>query len=532
MPTITIDGQSVTVADGATILDAARQAGIEIPTLCYRAGMRPPTSCMVCVVRVHGIDRLLPSCGTRVHHGMVVESETDEVRAARRSALELLLSDHAGDCLGPCQLACPAGMNIPLMIRQVIAGDVAGASRTVRERIALPSVLGRICPAPCEAPCRRASLDQPIAIRLLKRWVGDADLARGECWRPEPAAPTGKRVAIVGAGPAGLAAAWRLAADGHAVVMLDERQGPGGGMREVSPARLPPDVLAAEVQAILDLGVDLHMGLRVGRDVALEELRREFDAVLLAVGEADAETADELGLDLDRRGLRADRATHQSPVPYVFVAGSALSPSKMAVRALASGHRAAEAISQVLAGEEARPAGRPFSVSMGRLSREEAALMAADASDRPRTQPAGGEAVGLNDEEAVREGLRCLNCDCRGLDKCLLRAHAIACGAKTGVFTGARRPFERDLTHPEIIYESGKCIACGLCVQVAEQYREELGLTFIGRGFTVRTAVPFSRCLAAGLKRAAHECAQACPTGAIVLRDAEEPRAEEAGGDA
>ena len=531
MPRLTIDGQPVSVPEGATILEAARAAGTDIPTLCHREGLPAQTSCMVCVVRVDGADEFVPSCGMVAREGMVVESESEEVRAARRVALELLLSDHLGDCLGPCRLACPAGMNIPLMIRQIVAGDRDASSRTVRTRIALPSVLGRICPAPCEKACRRGSHDEAVAIRLLKRWVGDEDLARGGGWRPDVPSPSGGRVAIVGAGPAGLAAAWRLRADGHAVVIFDEREGPGGGMREIDHERLPPEVLAAEAEAILDIGAELRAGVHVGRDVAIDDLRRDFDAVLLAVGEVDEATAAELGMPFGRRGLEADRRTHESPIAGVFVAGSAQSPSNLAVRALAGGHEAAEAISQRLAGEEIVPAGRPFNVTMGRVDERTAGMMAADASDRPRTQPSGGEAVGLNDEEATREGLRCMHCDCRGLSTCLLRRHAIDLGAQVNAFDGERRGFERDGTHPAIIYESGKCIACGLCVRIAERHREALGLTFIGRGFDVRTEVPFGASLAEGLRTAAVECAEACPTGAIALREEAERREEVAGAD-
>ncbi len=522
MPTLTIDGRSVTVPAGATILQAARAAGIAIPTLCYREGMEPQTACMVCVVRVEGVERLVPSCATLVREGMVVASEVADVRAARRTALELLLSDHVGDCLGPCRLACPAHMDLPLMVRQIVAGDLTGASRTVRERIVLPAVLGRICPAPCENACHRGSHDGAVAIRLLKRWVGDADLAREAHRRPPPAPRTGKRVAVVGAGPAGLAAAARLAAEGHSVTIIDEREGPGGGLRGVEESRLPREILEAEAQMILRAGVNQRSGVRVGRDVSLAELRQEFDAVLLAVGMVNAGAADNLGLPFTRHGLEADRATHESPLPGVFVAGSALSPSQMAVRSLASGRQAAGAITQFLRGEPITLEARPFNVTMGRLDARTAAQMVADADARARTEPAGGEGAGFDDEEAVREGLRCLRCDCRGLDKCLLRAHGAALGADIRAFAGTRRGFARDATHPEVIYESGKCIACGLCVRIAEQHREALGLTFIGRGFDVRTAVPFGASLAAGLRVAARECAEACPTGAIVLR-AESP---------
>jgi NADH dehydrogenase/NADH:ubiquinone oxidoreductase subunit G len=103
MPRLRIDNRDVEVPEGATILEAARRAGIAIPTLCHLEGLPPSTSCMVCVVKVRRPDRLVPSCGAPAEDGMVVESETDEVREARRDALELLLSDHLGDCEAPCR---------------------------------------------------------------------------------------------------------------------------------------------------------------------------------------------------------------------------------------------------------------------------------------------------------------------------------------------------------------------------------------------------------------------------------------------
>ncbi len=512
--------------EGATVLEAAREAGVEIPTLCFREGLPAQTSCMVCVVRVDGGERLRPSCATRVRDGMVVESDSEDIRAARRTSLELLLSDHLGDCLGPCQLGCPAGLDIPLMIRQIIAGDLGGAERTVRARIPLPAVLGRICPAPCESACRRGRYEEPVAIRLLKRWVGDRSLKR-DAWQAEPAPPTGKRVAVVGAGPAGLSGAYYLRLQGHSVTLIDERTAPGGGLREIAAADLPPGVLSAEAARVLDLGVDLRPETRLGRDMTLDELREGYDAVLLAIGEVEGETAKSLGLEYARRGVAADRQSHESPLQGVFVAGAAQSPSRMAVRAVAAGREAALAIDQHVRGEDITPEGRPFNVNLGRLQADEAARMAADASEHERLEPSDGELAGFNDEEAVREGLRCMHCDCRALSDCRLRAVSQQYDADTRVYPGDRRRFRRDATHPTVIFEPGKCIGCGLCVEIARQRGDEPGLAFIGRGFDVRTAVPFGATLAEGLREAAAECASACPTGAIVLRD----EAEEASGD-
>jgi len=204
-----IDGREVSVQPGATILDAARKLGIHIPTLCYIESGPPFGSCMVCAVKVSGLDRFVPSCATKATEGMIVESETDEVYGVRRRALELLLGDHLGDCIAPCEAACPAHMAIPRMIRLIAAGRVA---------------------APCEKACRRGGLDEAVSICLLKRFAAEEDLA-GEPWLPECCPPSGRSVAIIGAGPAGLAAAYHLVQRGHACTLFDAHQQAGGALR-------------------------------------------------------------------------------------------------------------------------------------------------------------------------------------------------------------------------------------------------------------------------------------------------------------
>ena len=199
--TLTIDGREVRAPAGATILEAAGRAGIAIPTMCFLEGRPPQTSCMVCVVKIEGRAHLAPACATRIEEGMAVANDTDEVREARRTAIELLLSDHVGDCVAPCHGLCPAQMEIPLMLAQIAAGNLRGAIATIKRDIALPAVLGRICPAPCEKGCRRGTRDAPVAICLLKRHAADVDLASETPYLPERRAATGKHVAVVGAGP-------------------------------------------------------------------------------------------------------------------------------------------------------------------------------------------------------------------------------------------------------------------------------------------------------------------------------------------
>jgi len=268
MVRLKIDNRSVEVDEGATILDAAEKLGIEIPTMCFLKGCEPSTSCMVCMVRLADSDKMVPACGTIAQEGMNVVNDCDQVRQARITALELLLSDHAGDCMGPCQVACPAKMNIPLMIRQIAVGDVDKAIATIKEDIALPAVLGRICPAPCEKVCRRNQLDEALSICLLKRFAADVDLASSNPYEPQCAPANGKRIAIAGAGPAGLSAAYYLARRGYACTIFDDHEKPGGALRYgIEPDLLEAGVLDSEIARIMRLGVQFEPKTQPVQDI-------------------------------------------------------------------------------------------------------------------------------------------------------------------------------------------------------------------------------------------------------------------------
>jgi NADPH-dependent glutamate synthase beta subunit-like oxidoreductase/ferredoxin len=549
MPRLTIDNRDVEVPEGATILEAARRAGIAIPTLCHLEGLPPSTSCMVCVVKVRHPDRLVPSCGAPAEDGMVVESETDEVREARRDALELLLSDHLGDCEAPCRAICPASLDIPRMLRHIAAGRGREAYALARDALVLPATLGRICPAPCEKGCRRGERDEALAIRLSHRFAADAARRMGDVPLPARGGGTGKRVAVVGAGPAGLAAADALLRYGHACTVFDDREKPGGMLRYGVPVeRLPRDVLDAEVASVERLGATLRTGVQVGRDVALDDLARDFDAVIVAVGALEEGGAAALGLESSEHGIAVDRKTRQAgrlatPAaagwrPSIFAAGDAVRKSRMAVRAVADGRAAAVSAHQFLLGMPVAGPDAVFSTHIGKLLDGEMERFLAEGIARGRVAPGGkkvGKKVsgtffpkkvpdtfygraGFTENEARAEALRCLHCDCRKPETCKLRLYASEYGARAGRYKNGRRLFEQRASHPDVIYEPGKCIACGLCVQVAERAREPLGLAFIGRGFDVRVNVPFGRSLAEGLQRVAAECVAACPTGALAMK--------------
>ncbi len=514
MPRLTIDEREVEVPAGATILEAAARLGIEIPTLCYFKGYTPSTSCLVCLVKVGG--RMVPSCATLAGDGMRVESETAEVHAVRRTALELLLSDHVGDCLAPCHFACPAHMDVPVMLRQIQGGQLREAIATVKNDIALPAVLGRVCPKPCEKGCRRAGADGAVAICQLKRFVADEDLASGSPYLPACAADSGRSVAVVGAGPTGLAAAYHLRRAGHAVTIYEKEPQLGGRLRHEHTAdELPPEVLDAEIATITRLGIEIRLNVRLGADVTLDELTARHDAVLVATGATPKATVESWSLKATPRGVDTDKDTYAASRQRVFAAGNAIRGKGLVVRSVADGKEAAASIGRFLSLGRSTAPEKPFSSRIGKLLPDELSAFVASGSLLPLREPESG---GYTAALAVEQAGRCLHCDCRALSTCRLKHYAEMYGADPNRYKGERAALIRNLQHSEVIYEPGKCINCGLCIEIASQAGEPLGLTFIGRGFDVRVGVPFDRSMQEALGRVARQCVEACPTAALAFR--------------
>lgn len=517
---ITLDGKDIEAAAGETILSVAQRLGIDIPTLCYLEKCGPMTSCLACVVKIiahNGQSRVVPSCATKVQPGMIVESESAEVHEMRRTALELLLSDHAGDCLSPCHRICPLHLNIPVMIRQIESGQLREAIATIQDALALPAILGRLCHHPCENGCRRATWDSPAAIRELERFAADADHQASAPYVPPCQPATGKSVVIVGAGPAGLTAAYHLLRQGHACTVIDRHEKAGGSLRrQVNEKELAREVLDAEISRIERLGARFQLGCALGT-TGLTDLQCDFDAVLLATGELEKTEAAALGLAWVGVGLKINSDSYQTELPKVFAAGSVVKPLKQVARAMSEGKVAAACIHRFLAGQNVHRPGKEFSSVMGRLSGEELKLFLNGPSPHPRVQPSCGLECGFTKVEAGAEAKRCLHCDCRAAGQCKLQHYAALYEANPAHFRTERRRFEQHARPGGIIFEPGKCILCGICVQLAEQAREPLGLSFVGRGFDVRVSAPLNRPFAEGLQKVAAECVEHCPTGAIVF---------------
>jgi formate dehydrogenase major subunit len=677
MVTLSIDGRSVTVPEGSTVLDAARWLGIRIPTLCHVQGLEPASSCFICAVRVEGRRTLQPSCALPVASGMVVDTSSDEVRNARRLALELLLSDHAGDCASPCADACPAGLEIPGFLAHLASGDSRSALDSIWRHLALPGALGRVCPRLCEQECRRREQDDGLAIGPLHRFATDTVLAASTPHLPPKAPPSGRSVAIIGAGPAGLSAAFYLLQAGHRATLFDAKPLPGGMLRYGIPAfRLPKHSLDAEIAVIRALGAEFRMNAHWGSDFTLSELSHSYDAVFIGIGaqlaqglrcegeqfalsgidfldavangtppqlgpdviilgggntaidcarsavrlgarsvqvlyrrterempcllsEAHAARAEgvefrfltapvrlerhstgalslfcqrmtlgppdssgrprpiplegsgfqlsassviaAIGQSVDRAlpercglkvtswGIAADPRTLATSIPGVFAGGDCMLGADLAVRAVAAGRLAALSIHQYLTGEPLTGEPALATVLLHPIDDAERAVIFRGIERAPRVplpeipierRLASFDEVetGLEPDSVPREAARCLSCGCGKSRSCGVRSLATEYDADPERFSGARRRFSRDESHPEIVYEPGKCILCEACVRIAAQAGEPLGLAPIGRGFETAIGVPFSRPLSEALLTSARRCAEACPTAALRLR--------------
>ncbi|MBI5062249.1 MAG: FAD-dependent oxidoreductase, partial [Desulfatitalea sp.] len=197
------------------------------------------------------------------------------------------------DCTTPCQRACPAGINISGYIGAVADGEYNRAVQIIKERNPFPTVIGRICPRPCESECRRQYVDEPLAINFLKRCAADQEMAQGKHVQPFKAPESGRRVAVVGGGVEGLSAAFFAARIGHNVTVFEAQGQMGGLLRSaIARYRLPLDILDWDIEGIKEMGVQTETGKLLGRDISVVDLLAQgYQAVFLAVGGWDSRLA-------------------------------------------------------------------------------------------------------------------------------------------------------------------------------------------------------------------------------------------------
>jgi len=243
---------------------------------------------------------------------------------------------------------------------------------------------------------------------------------------------------------------------------------------------------------------------------------------------ADLSVFADTELPVGDRGIEVDHASLQTNLDGVFAAGGVTAGGPYAVNASAAGRHAAESIDRYLRGAPLHGP-QPVHVTMHHLSEEDLqnVLSGFERAPRRETQRVDADGFsevdrGFTDDDAVGEAARCLQCACAKKDNCALRICATEYEADPHKYVGERPPFERELTHEEVVYEPAKCIRCGKCIRIAANAKEALGLTYVGRGFRVKVGVPFGETLKAGLRKVALECVAACPTGALAQREKDE----------
>ncbi len=304
---VILNGKEVKAKAGMTILDLAREHGIDIPTLCHDEELKPFGSCWVCAVKVEDRKGFVTSCGTEVLPDMVITTDNEEIHAARKMALELLISNHYADCEAPCKLACPDNVDVQTYVSLIANGKYHEAVKVIKDTLPMPLSIGRVCPAFCEAECRRTIIEEPVAIRQLKRYAADEDLKDYWQYIPEKKPSKGKKIAIVGGGPSGLTCGYYLSFDGFDVDIFEAEDKCGGWLRYGIPEyRLPEEILDDEIDLMCSGGMKIHYNKTLGKDFSLSQLSKDYDAVYLAIGAQNAVPMPVPGSDLEGCYLGVD----------------------------------------------------------------------------------------------------------------------------------------------------------------------------------------------------------------------------------
>jgi len=485
-----IDNIDLSVPVGTTILEAAKSIGIAIPSMCHSEQVENHASCLVCMVKNVNSSEFIPACEMKVQKGMDILSNHPEVIEARKEALELLLSDHVGDCEAPCRTTCPLYMEIPEMNRLIADKKFNEALKVVKKEIALPIILGYICHAPCENVCRRKEVDETISICKLKRFVAEENTK----YIPKKENGTNKKIAIIGSGLSALSCAYHLLLKGHECTLYEKNPKPGGTLLDIDEKTLPKSAIENEIELLKKLGADFILNFEVSNDIIETKLTKDFDAIVIATGDN----------------------SNKFPISdnnKVFECGSYIKTIKKAVLAVSNGKNLAFNINGFLENERTEQE-RLFNSKFGKLKENELSLYLEEAINKEGNILSKETEIEQNN--AIAEAKRCMRCDCRKPQTCKLRIYSDEYNAKQRTYKFDERKTIRKFFKNELaIYEPEKCIKCGLCIKVTEIHKEDFGLTFIGRGFDISIDIPFNKDLDEALVKAAKECVDICPTGAL-----------------
>jgi len=515
MLTIKINNIQTEVNENETVLDVAQKLDIHIPTMCWLKGFKASSSCMVCIVHDKSTDSFLPSCSALVQEGMDIITDNEEIEYLRKDALELLLSEHSGDCDALCQRVCPAGMDIPLMNRYTAQGKFKDALKVVKQTIPIPAVLGYICPAPCEKSCRRKDVDETVSICEIKRFTAEEDLNSDQIYFPQQKKPNGRNAAIIGSGPMGLTVAYYLTTEGYSCKVYDENDLPGGKIRtEIPEDKLPEKVLDAEIDIIKQMGVKFFNNRKIDLNEIKNDLSENNEVIIIAGGfECNISTDDLIKIETP---LIKDLNIFRYNDTVIVYPHIPVKKSLMSIRSVRTGLRIVESIKQVFNNKNVNAIPKRFNSVYSKLIDSDKVEFLRDSENHNNKIHIEEHLISYKAEQAIEEAKRCMHCDCREKENCKLRDLSDEYNAKQNTYILEEPVRVKKIIQQEVvIYEPGKCIKCGICIQTCEERKEDAGFTYIGRGFDVKIGFPLNNTVNNILKDTAVECAKNCPTGAI-----------------
>lgn len=509
MPGIRINGIKTEIEQGSTILKAAEKLGINIPTLCFKEGFNPSATCMVCSVLDNTSGKIVASCSTLALEGMDIVTQNEEIDELRKTSVELLLSEHLGDCEAPCQRACPAHLDIPVMNRHIALGDFEKALETILKTIPLPAVLGFICPAPCEKVCRRKTLDSPVSVCMLKRSMGlmpDMDIYKKFTTKSSGT----NKIAVVGAGPAGLSLSFYLQSYGFDLTIFEKSSMPGG-MLQNNPEinALPREILNSEIQNILSTGISINLNTQIGTK-EFQELCSSYKGIVFTVNQPEIENLKEIQFQKEIGAWE----TYIYAGVLVWVRKKGVKP-KMAVQSVFHGRFAAECFNQYFNNQEIIGIPQGFNSSFSNFGIEEA-LQYLSRNGNKSGRNLIETRTSFSPREAMLEANRCLHCECFKLQTCKLKSIAEKFGAKQSRFKIIdRKKIERIFYSDTLVFEPQKCIKCGVCVQISEKSKTKGGFTILGRGFDAKIGIPIGFTMDEAMGDFVSQAIECCPTGAL-----------------
>ncbi|MDP2970215.1 MAG: FAD-dependent oxidoreductase, partial [Deltaproteobacteria bacterium] len=310
----------------------------------------------------------------------------------------------------PCTATCPLHCNAQGYVALISQGKLKEALALVRETLPFPGILAYVCAHPCERECKRIEVDRPVSICDLKRFL--VDHVEETEFDPTPAEERSQKVAIAGAGPSGLTAAFDLRRMGYPVTLFESRSKLGGLLTHGFPSyRLPVEVVKKDLSVIEKMGIEICLNTEVGKDISFEEIQKTYDAIFLAVGSTGAGPISEVfrGLKRSRRGMiQVDPLTLETNVKGVFAGGDGVTGPGTIVESMAQGRKGAISIDRSIRGEDLRH-GREFE---GRQASPMQSFLPDTKRDEREVLPhmVKPTGPGLTLEEAIEDAKRCLNC--------------------------------------------------------------------------------------------------------------------------